>query len=122
MPACPTDEELRRYLDRDDPALGDDRRRAIDGHVGTCGLCRDRLERWVRDVEAGLCLGERPSTTGLQGAARDPRGGVWGGANQNGPRPPRRNGTAAATTGPGTGCGTGVETPSGPAAESVQTA
>src|SRR5437879_5971736 len=57
MSACPADEELRRYLDREDAALGADRRQEIEGHVERCARCQELLERWVSELEAGLPCG-----------------------------------------------------------------
>jgi tRNA A-37 threonylcarbamoyl transferase component Bud32 len=72
MSTCPSDEELRRYLDRNDSALGADRRREIEAHVERCAGCQELLERWVSELEAGLrCSnGSLPAVpaTGVEGA------------------------------------------------------
>src|SRR5262249_38923067 len=47
MPECPSTDELRRYLDRDDAGLDADRRRQIEEHVETCAPCQELLDRWI---------------------------------------------------------------------------
>jgi hypothetical protein len=70
MFTCPADEELRRYLDCEDAALGTDRRQEIEGHVERCARCQELLERWVSELEADLPgasdPGPAPPATGVE--------------------------------------------------------
>jgi tetratricopeptide (TPR) repeat protein/tRNA A-37 threonylcarbamoyl transferase component Bud32 len=106
MPTCPTGEELHRFLDRDDPALGEDRRRDIEAHVEECSRCQSLLEHWIRDLEAGLRRCAFPSSAGRKGATQTAPTSFQG-----------KNGLTATATHSGSGRGAGAGVPGGPTAE-----
>src|SRR5262245_33527242 len=72
---CPPDEELRRYVAPDDPALDADRRRRIGAHLETCARCQGELDRWTKGLARELLRGHGEGLCSRDGGCESGVGG-----------------------------------------------